>query len=139
MYGDHASLPEPGYTSAYQAGVAQTKALFDASMAVPLANDRRPSLPVILISAASGIAAGCFGLYLGYVVFHWTAAVSAGLAALCMLFGLGISGAVLTVVSGQRNAFINMAFSCTLILLVVLFMTMCATVGAIIATLIVRV
>ena len=92
-------------------------------MAQPAADDNRPSLPVILISAACGIAGGSIGLYLGYVAFGLNVAYSAGIATLCMLFGLGVSGAVLTAVSKQRNAFINIAFSCTLIVLVVLFMT----------------
>ena len=39
-----------------------------------------PSLPIILFSAASGVAGGVIGLYIGYALLGLNAALSAGLA-----------------------------------------------------------
>lgn len=132
------SYPEPSYTSAYQSSYQPLDLLFSDSSVEQDVDRAAPSLPIILISAACGIASGVFGLYIGYVLLNLSIPLSAGLATLSMLFGLGISGAALTAAIGQRGAFYNMLFSCTLIVLVILFMTICATVGAIVATMLVR-
>jgi hypothetical protein len=96
-----------------------------------------PSLPIILISAACGIAGGIFGLYISYGLLGLGLALSAGAATVGLLFGLGVSGAALTAATGARGAVVNMAFSCSLIVLVALFMSMCAVAGAMLATLLV--
>ena len=106
--------------------------------AQPPEPDDGPSLPIILISAACGVAGGIFGLYISYVLLDFGTTISAGLATLGLLFGLGVSGAALTAATGERGAIINMAFSCTLIVLVVLFMAMCAMAGATVATLLLK-
>jgi hypothetical protein len=99
---------------------------------------RPPSLPIVLISAACGITGGIIGLYISYSLLGWGAPLSAGSATLGLLLGLGVSGAALSAATGERGAVINMAFSCTLIVLVVLFMALCAIAGATVATLLVR-
>ncbi len=83
------------------------------------------------------MAGGVLGLYISYGLLGLGTALSAGAATLGLLFGLGVSGAVLSAATGERGALINMAFSCTVVLLVILFMAMCAVGGAAIATLLV--
>jgi hypothetical protein len=97
-----------------------------------------PSLPIVLISAACGVAGGIFGLYISYGLLGLGPAVSAGAATVALLFCLGGSGAVLTAVMGARGALVNILFSCSLIVLVLLFMAMCMVVGAMLATLLLR-
>ena len=97
-----------------------------------------PSLPIILISAACGVAGGILGLYISYGMLGLGPAISAGLATVALLFCLGGSGAVLTAATGARGAAINMLFSCSLIALVLLFMAMCMVTGATLATLLLR-
>lgn len=110
-------------------------ALFADPLRLEPQQDNGPSLPIILISAACGIGGGVLGLYISYDLLGFGTAISAGLATLAMLFGLGVSGAALTAATGEQRALLNMAFSCTLILLVALFLAMCAVTGAVIATL----
>ena len=62
-----------------------------------------PSLPIILFSAASGVAGGVIGLYIGYALLGLNAALSAGLAVLAMLFSLGVSGAILSAATAARR------------------------------------
>ena len=63
-----------------------------------------PSLPIILFSAASGVAGGVIGLFISYRWLQWGIELSAGLATLLLLFGLGISGAILSAATGSRAA-----------------------------------
>jgi len=97
-----------------------------------------PSLPIILISAACGVAGGVIGLYISYGMLGLGTALSVGAATVALLFCLGGSGAVLTAVMGARGALINIVFSCSLIVLVLLFMAMCMVVGAMLATVLLR-
>jgi hypothetical protein len=101
--------------------------------------ERAPSLPIVLISAACGITGGIIGLYISTSLLDFGIALSAAMTTLGLLFGLGISGAALTAVTGERGAIVNIAFSCTLIALMVLFMTMCAVAGAALATFLIKV
>ena len=94
---------------------------------------------VAWISSACGIAGGVIGLYISYGLLDLSIAFSAGFTTLGLLFGMGISGAALSATTGERGAVVNMVFSCTLIMLIIMFMTTCAVVGAVIATLLVRV
>jgi hypothetical protein len=55
-----------------------------------------------------------------------------------LLFGLGISGAILSAATGSRAAPINILFSCGLILLAIFFLALCLLVGALVATLLVQ-
>ncbi|MFN2201294.1 MAG: hypothetical protein ACK2UO_08810 [Caldilineaceae bacterium] len=99
---------------------------------------RAPSLPIVLISAACGITSGIIGLYISTNLFGLGIALSAAFTTLGLLLGLGVSGAALTAVTGERGAVVNIVFSCTLIALMVLFMTMCAVAGAALATFLVK-
>ena len=94
-----------------------------------------PSLPIILFSAAFGIATAVAGFYLAWEVatlrLEW--AVVAGVLALCI--GLGASGAFLSAVTGSRAAMANIGMSCGLIVVTLLFFGLCTVVGALAATL----
>lgn len=98
-----------------------------------------PSLPIILFSAAFGIAAAVIGFYLAWEIatlrLEWS--VVAGVLALC--FGLGASGAFLSAVTGSRSAMTNIGMSCGLIVITLLFFGLCIVVGALAATLMIAV
>lgn len=100
--------------------------------------DFAPSLPIILFSAACGVAGGVIGLYSGTALLDLGIELSAGVATLAMLFGLGISGAVLSALSGSRAAPVNILFSCGLILLALMLLALCALAGALAGTLLLR-
>jgi hypothetical protein len=97
-----------------------------------------PSLPIILFSAASGVSGGVIGLFISYRWLQWGVELSAGLATLALLFSLGISGALLSALTGSRAAPINILFSCGVILLAIFFLALCLLVGALVGTLLVR-
>jgi hypothetical protein len=90
-----------------------------------------PSLPIILFSAAGGIAGGIIGLYISLSMLQWPIEISAGVATLSMLLALGVSGATLSAITGTRAAPVNILFSCGLILMVLMFFALCTLVGAI--------
>ncbi len=100
-------------------------------------DSRGPSLPIILISAAAGIAGGVIGLYITYIVLGWELPAGVFVAVLCASAGLGVSGAGLTALTGARAATANIAMSCALILISVVFLSLCMLSGAIVATLLV--
>ena len=111
----------------------------DALEAEALADRQQaPSLPIILFSAASGVAGGVIALFVSYRWLGWGIELSAGLATLALLFSLGISGAILSSAMGSRAAPVNILFSCGVILLAVFFMALCLLVGAIFSTLLVQ-
>ena len=97
-----------------------------------------PSLPIILFSAASGVAGGVIALFVSYRWLEWGVEISAGLATLALLFCLGFSGAILSAAIGSRAAPVNILFSCGLILLALLFLALCLLVGALFGTVLVR-
>jgi hypothetical protein len=94
-----------------------------------------PSLPIILFSAASGVAGGVIGLFITYRWLQWGIELSAGVATLVLLMSLGISGALLSAATGSRAAPVNILFSCGLILLALFFLAICLVGGALIGTL----
>jgi hypothetical protein len=97
-----------------------------------------PSLPIILFSAACGVAGGVIGMFISYRWLQWGVELSAGLATLMLLFGLGISGAILSAATGSRAAPVNILFSCGVILLAIFFLALCLLVGALFGTVLVR-
>ena len=99
--------------------------------------DDAPSLPVVLLSAISGIGGGVIALYVGYGVLHLGIQLTAALATLGLLFGVGVSGAAMSAVTGTRGAATNMLFSCGVIVLVLVFLSVCMVFGAVAATLLV--
>ena len=56
-------------------------------------DDSRPSLPIILISAACGIAGAVVALYSTYSVLDWDVPISVFFAVLGLSLGLGAAGA----------------------------------------------
>lgn len=93
------------------------------------------SLPIILISAACGIAGGILGIYIGYIALDLSVQWSAALGTLALCFGLGGSGALLSSLTDSHSAFGNIVFSCGLVLLSTIFLGLCTLVGAVMATL----
>ena len=93
-----------------------------------------PSLPIILLSAASGISAGIIALYITYRTLGLTIQWSEAITVFCLSAAVGCTGALLSVFTGSRASLLNIAFSCGLILVTLLFFTLCTLVGAIAAT-----
>lgn len=89
-----------------------------------------PSLPIILLSAASAIAGGVIALYLAYREFALSIELSAAIATFVASVAMGVTGAIFSALTGSRAATSNIAFSCGLILISLLFMGICALVGA---------
>lgn len=89
-----------------------------------------PSLPIILLSAASAIAGGVIALYLAYREFALSIELSAAIATFVASMAMGVTGATFSALTGSRAATSNIAFSCGLILISLLFMGICALVGA---------
>ena len=98
--------------------------------------DVAPSLPIILLSTATGLASGILGLYISYRAGGLGAPLSASVATLCLLAGLSISAAVLSILTDSRAVLANIGFSCGLILLSLLFFGLCSLMGALAAMLI---
>ena len=94
-----------------------------------------PSLPIILLSAASALASGIIILYISYRLLGVEIELSAGLATFGASIALGITGAGLSLVTGSRAAMSNIAFSCGLIVISVLFLGVCTLLGAVTALL----
>ena len=72
----------------------------DDDYAVEL-EETRPSLPIILISSACGIAGGVVGLYVTYAALGWAIQASVFVAVLGMSLGLGAAGAGLSALTGS--------------------------------------
>jgi len=89
-----------------------------------------PSLPIILLSAASAIAGFITALYVTYRGLSFSIEASAGIATFFASMVLGVTGAALSIITRTRSATSNIAFSCGLILLSLLFLGLCLLVGA---------
>jgi hypothetical protein len=96
-----------------------------------------PSLPVILFSTVCGIGCGVIALFVGFSMLELGVELAAALATLGLLFGMGVSGAIVSAVTGARGAATNMLFSCGAITLILLFMSVCMLIGAISATILI--
>lgn len=97
--------------------------------------ETRPSLPIILISAACGIAGGVVSLYITRMTLRWELQPSVFVAVLGLSLGMGAAGAGLSVLTGSRAAIANIVFSCALIGASLVFFALCSLVGALGATL----
>jgi len=97
--------------------------------------DTRPSLPIILLSAASALAGGIITLYITYRLLGVAIELSAGIATLGASIALGVTGAGLSIITGSRAAMSNIAFSCGLLVLSALFLGICTLMGAVMALL----
>lgn len=95
-----------------------------------------PSLPIILLSAAGGIAGGILGLYVAYIVLDLSPQLTAAITTLALCISLGSVGALLSALTESRAAFGNIALSCGLVVLTILFFSLCTLAGAMTATLI---
>lgn len=97
--------------------------------------ETRPSLSIILISAACGIACGVVSLYITRINLRWELQPSVFVAVLGLSLGMGAAGAGLSALTGSRAAIANIVFSCALIGASLLFFALCSLVGALGATL----
>lgn len=77
------------------------------------------------------------GLYGTYTVLGWELPASVFVAVLCASAALGVSGAGLTSLTGARAGTANIAMSCGLILVSIVFLGLCMLLGALAATVIV--
>jgi hypothetical protein len=93
-----------------------------------------PSLPIILLSAASGVGAGIIALYITYHMLRLPIEWSVAATVFCLSVALGSTGALLSMLTRSRAAILNIAFSCGLILVTLLFFALCTFVGAMAAT-----
>ncbi len=98
--------------------------------------DARPSLSIILLSAAMGIVGAVVGLYVTYTVLGWELPPSVFVAVLGLSLGLGSTGAALSALTGGGATLQNISYSCGLIALAALFLGGCMLVGALAATLV---
>jgi len=90
-----------------------------------------PSLPIILLSTAGAIAGFITALYIAYRELAFGIEVSAAIATFFGSIVLGITGASLSAITRTRSATSNIAFSCGLILLSILFFGLCLFIGAV--------
>lgn len=95
-----------------------------------------PSLPIILFSAACGIAAGIIGLYLAYFILQLNIPASAGIGVLSMLGALAGVAFALTRLTESRATAINIGMSCGLAIFTLFFFAICTIAGALAAALI---
>ena len=102
----------------------------------PVRRSTEPSLPIILLSAAGGIAGGILGLYVAYIVLDLSPQLTAAMTTLSLCIGLGSVGAVLSFLTDSGAALSNIALSCGLAVLTILFFSLCTLAGAMTATLI---
>jgi hypothetical protein len=98
----------------------------------------QPSLLVIVLSAACGIAGGVVALYLCYIVLDVSVQLTAFAVAVGLCLGLGLAGAGFSALTGNRAALKNIVFSCALITVTALFLGVCMLVGAVAALLLIR-
>lgn len=95
---------------------------------------RRISWPIIFFSTACGVGLGILALYIAYRMIRLPLPWSAGLATLCMIGVLGGMSAGLSILT-RSHTIANVALSCGLIVVTLLFFGLCSFVGALAATL----
>lgn len=128
-----ASLTPDGYSDDLLKEIEDD--LLQARLEEDEGEETAPSLPIILFSAASGVAGGAIGLYASFVVLELGSVVSAGIGMLALLFSLGVSGAILSAATRTKGAPVNIVFSCVVVILATLFMGVCVMAGAVLAAL----
>ncbi len=106
-----------------------------------LAEDARdgPSLPIVLLSAAFGVAAGLITFYVAYTAARLRVEVSVALAVLALCFAVGATGALMSAATGSRAALPTIGLSCAVIAATILMFGLCMVAGAFAATLFIAV
>lgn len=89
-----------------------------------------PSLPIILFSAAAGLAAAISIFFVAWEIIALRLEWSVVLSVLALCFALGGSGALLSAATRSRAALPNIGFSCALIVLAFIFFAFCLLAGA---------
>lgn len=119
--------------------MAGSYAARDEELAALLDEDARsgPSLPIVLLSAAFGVAAGVISLYVAYTVAKLRVEVSVALAVLALCFVVGATGALLSAATGSRAALPTIGLSCAVIIATFIMFGLCMVVGAFSATLLI--
>lgn len=113
------TFPDPAIDSE----IGPTDGLFDG-----------PSLAIVLISAVVGMGSGVIVLYVTYQLLYLIAPLSAGLATLALLGGIGVSAGLLSRLTHSRSALLNAGLSCGLVFFTALFFGFCLLIGAVSAT-----
>jgi hypothetical protein len=119
--------------------MAGSYAARDEALVELLAEDARdgPSLPIVLLSAAFGVAAAVISGYVAYSVANLRVEVSVALAVLALCFAVGGTGALLSAATGSRAALPTIGLSCALIVAAFIMFGLCMVVGAFAATLLI--
>lgn len=104
----------------------------DYEMLAP--RDQSPSAPIILLSAAVGLLVGMITFYISYQLLWLRIEVTTGISLVMLFIGLAITSIGLSSLSRSEAVMSNLAFSCGLILLSVLFFGLCIVTGALGAT-----
>lgn len=94
-----------------------------------------PSLSIILLCAASAVAGFIIALYVSYRELALSIQASAAIATFFSSVVLGLTGAALSAITNSRAVTSNIAFSCGLIVLSLLFFGLCLLAGAVAALL----
>jgi hypothetical protein len=95
-----------------------------------------PSLPVVLISVLIGLGSGVFGLYGAYVLLQLTIQASAAVATLSLIAGTSGVAAGFSSLTDRQATLVNVALSCGLVMLMLIFFSLCLLIGVITATLV---
>lgn len=94
-----------------------------------------PSLPIVLLSAAFGIAAGVITFYIAYTLALLRVEVSVALAVLALCIAVGATGALVSATTGSTAALPTIGLSCALIVITFIVLGLCMVMGAFAATL----
>jgi hypothetical protein len=121
--------------------MAGSYAARDETLAELLDEDARsgPSLPIVLLSAAFGVAAAVITFYVAYTVAILRLEVAVALAVLMLCFAVGGTGALLSAATGSRATLPTIGLSCAVIVVIFLMFGLCMVVGALAATLLIAV
>ena len=94
-----------------------------------------PSLPIVLLSAAFGVAAGVITFYIAYTLALLRVEVSVALAVLALCIAVGATGALVSATTGSTAALPTIGLSCALIVITFIVLGLCMVMGAFAATL----
>lgn len=101
---------------------------------LPHYRDSAPSAPIILLGAAAGLLCGMIGFYVSYQIIGIGIELTTAVALIALFIGLTVSSIGLSSLASSSALMSNLAFSCGLVVLSVLFFGLCIVSGALGAT-----
>lgn len=107
-----------------------SESLADIESELGHSSDPTPSIPIILLSSAFGLVCGMIGLFLSYGVVGFGVEWSVAACMISTFVGLAVSSIGLSILSESSAYLGNLLFGCGLIVLSVLFFTLCTVAGA---------